>query len=531
MYKILLVDDEDLIRSAIANIIDWPSVGITEILQAEDGELGLEMARTHRPDIVLTDIRMPFMDGLEMAKYITAELPYTKIIVLTGHDEFDFALSSIKLGITDYIVKPISAENLRIVIGKAIAKLKEERRIKKTQQKLRSQLRQSLPLLKEKVLNQLIAGKIGDDLLKEKLEYTELRLDFKTCTVCIVEAGSYQHQNMEDYEMMNMMLKTSLENAFGQKAVVFSNYNNQHILLVLDLPKDDYEARSRLHEQFTRHNDQFKETQECYINTAIGITVDCSKKLPESYQTARHALSYNTALGNDIVFDFLELGYKSSEFIFPRSQVEEIVKSAYLNIPYEQSLGDLIEYLAGCKNLTAEHLKIISFEIVTQINKTLLQTDFNMDTEGRRSVYDACNTATLTDFESCMRAYLSDIYTFLSENKQTRKQLLIQNAKQYIEENYDNPDLNLNMVAGHIFINPTYLSALFKKEAGLSFVDFITQTRIENAKILLTRENTKSYEVAQKTGYQDPHYFSVCFKKQTGMSPSEYKKMTVCADD
>ena len=531
MYKILLVDDEDLIRNAIANIIDWPSIGITEILQAEDGELGLEMARAHRPDIVLTDIRMPFMDGLEMAKYITAELPYTKVIVLTGHDEFDFALSSIKLGITDYIVKPISAENLRTVISKAVSKLKEERRRKQTQQKLRSQLRQSLPLLKEKVLNQLIAGKIKKETLAEKLEYTELKLDYATYTVCIIEAGSYQYQNIEDDEMMNIMLKTSLKNNFGQDSIVFSNYNNQHILLFPGLAENDYESRNALHQRFTKHHDAFKETQECYINTAIGITVNCIEEIPESYATAKHALSYNTALGNDIFFDFLELGYKSNEFIFPHNQIEEIVKSAYLNIHYEQPLNDLVRYLSGCKNLTAEHLQIISFEIVTQINKTLLQTDFSIKRDGGTSIYKSCNITSLADFEKCTQEYLSDIYTFLSENKHTRKQLLIQNAKQYIEENYANPDLNLNMVAGHIFINPTYLSALFKKEAGLSFVDFITQTRIKNAKLLLAHENTKSYEVAQKVGYQDPHYFSVCFKKQAGMSPSEYKKITGCSND
>lgn len=531
MYKILLVDDEDLIRNAIATVIDWPSIGITEILQAEDGELGLEMARTHRPDIVITDIRMPFMDGLEMSKYITAELPYTKIIILTGHDEFDFALSSIKLGITDYIVKPISAENLLAVINKTVSSLQEERRIKRMQQKIRNQLRQSLPLLKEKVLNQLISGKIDPETLEEKLEYTELKLDFNTCTVCISQAGSYVHQSIEDYEMMNIMLKSSLEAYFGQEAIVFSNYNNQHILLLRDLPANDYEARSQLHQKFAEHNDKFKKAQECYINTAIGITVDSIKKIPESYATSKHALSYKTALGNDIVFDFLELGYKSSEFIFPRDQIEEIVKSAYLNIHFEQSLADLTQYLSNCKNLTAEHLQIISFEIVNQINKTLLQTDFNLNADSYQSVYKACNITTLADFEKCIQEYLGDIYSFLSENKQTRKQLLIQNAKQYIEDHYDNPDLNLNMVAGHIFINPTYLSALFKKEAGLSFVDFITQTRIEKAKVLLVQENTKSYEVAQKTGYQDPHYFSVCFKKHTGLSPSEFKKKSVQPND
>lgn len=525
MYKILLVDDEDLIRNAIAAIIDWQSIGITEILQAEDGELGLELARKHRPDIVLTDIRMPFMDGLEMSKYIAAELPYTKIIILTGHDEFEFAVSSIKLGITDYIVKPISAENLLAVMSKVVDKLQEERKLKKTQQRLRSQLRQSLPLLKEKVLNQLIVGHLGKEDLNEKMEYTELKLDFKTYTLCILEAGSYQHQNIEDVEMMNMMLKSSLENFFMQDGIIFSTYNNQHILLLKDLPVNDYESRNLLQQKLNEHNDKFRQTQDCYVNTAIGATVDSIDKIPESFQTAKHALSYNTALGNDIIFDFLELGYKSTEFVYPRKHVEEIVKSAYLNIDFKPSLSELIQYLSCCKNLTAEHLQIISFEIVTQINKTLIQADYSLRMDEYQTIYKACGIGTLNDFEKCMREFLFEVYTLFAENKQTRKQLLIQNAKQYIEENYSNPDLNLNMVASHVFINPTYLSALFKKESGMSFVDFITQTRIEKAKILLAQEDTKSYEAALKCGYQDPHYFSVCFKKQTGMSPSEYKKM------
>jgi two-component system, response regulator YesN len=524
MYKILLVEDEDLIRDAIANILDWPAIGITEIFQAEDGELGLELARKHRPDIVLTDIRMPFMDGLEMAKYIAQELPYTKIIILTGHDEFDFAVSSIKLGITDYIMKPISAENLSTVINKTVLKLQEERRTKRNQQKLRNQLRQSLPLLKEKILNQIITSSISPNKLNEKLEYTELQLDFNTFTVCIVELGTYDDLSVEDSEMMNMMLKGSLENYLGQDAIVFSNYKSQQIILLRDLPMDDYETRAQVHQRFFEHHNGFKEKQACYLNTSIGITVDSMEKISESYETAKHALSYKTALGNDLLFDFLELGYKSPEFEYPRELVDEIVKSAYLNIHYQTSLTEMKKYLSLCKNLTAEHLRVLAFEIVTHVNKALLETDYNLGEDSYQAIYKACNIATLTDFEKCITEYLDKIYSFFLENKQTRKQLLIQNAKQYMEDNYENPDLNLNMVASHIFINPTYLSALFKKEAGVSFVDFLTQIRIEKAKFYLAQENTKSYEAALKSGYQDPHYFSVCFKKQTGMSPSEYKK-------
>lgn len=524
MFKILLVDDEDLIRNAIATIINWQSIGVTEILQAEDGEMGLEMARRHRPDIVLTDIRMPFMDGLEMSKHIVAELPYTKVIILTGHDEFEYAVSSIKLGITDYIVKPISAENLMTVMSRAVAKLQEERKIKMTQQKIRSQLRQSLPLLKEKLLNQLISSKINRETFFEKLEYTELDLNYKTYTVCIIEAAFRQTQSMEDDEMVHLLLKSSLESAFQKYGIVFSNYSNQHIVLLRDLPADDYEVRSSFQRKFYDHHDQFRQTQECTINTAIGITVESLERIPESYETARHALSYKTALGDDMLFDFLELGYKSNDFSFPADLIEEIVKSAYLNIDYQASLSELLQYLANCKNLSAEHLQVLSFEIVTQINKALLQTDYNINLDGYQTIYKACKISKLAEFEQCIREYLKAIYKFFMENKQTRKQLLIQNVKQYIEKYYSDPDLNLNTVAGHVFINPSYLSALFKKEAGISFVDYITQVRIEKAKLFLAQDDIKSYEAAQKAGYEDPHYFSVCFKKQTGMSPSEYRK-------
>ncbi len=524
MFKILLVDDEDLIRGAIATIINWESIGVTEILQAEDGETGLEMARRHRPDIVLTDIRMPFMDGLEMAKYIVAELPYTKVIILTGHDEFEYAVSSIKLGITDYIVKPISAENLMAIMSRAIAKLHEERKTKMAQQKIRNQLRQSLPLLKEKLLNQLLSSKIDTETFFQKMEYTELDLNFKTYTVCIVEAAFRQMQTMEDDEMVHLLLKNSLEAAFRQYGIIFSNYSNQHIVLLRDLPVDDYELRSSFQQKFYDHHDQFRLMQECTINTAFGATVDRLERIPESYETARHALSYKTALGDDMLFDFLELGYKSNDFVFPSDLIQEVVKAAYLNIDYQASLSELLQYLANCKNLSAEHLQVLSFEIITQINKALLQTDYNINLDGYQTIYKACGIGKLAEFEKCIREYLDAIYKYFMENKQTRKQLLIQNVKQYIEKCYSDPNLNLNTAASHVFINPSYLSALFKKEAGISFVDFITQVRIEKAKLFLAQEDIKSYEAAQKAGYEDPHYFSVCFKKQTGMSPSEYRK-------
>ncbi|MEG2203357.1 MAG: response regulator, partial [Christensenellaceae bacterium] len=127
MYKLLIVDDEELVRNAVVNIIDWNSINITEVMQAEDGELALDIANQFRPDIILTDIRMPFMDGLEMARQVHEILPETKIVILTGHDEFEYAVKSIKLGITDYIVKPISAENLLQTMNKIVRSLGHER--------------------------------------------------------------------------------------------------------------------------------------------------------------------------------------------------------------------------------------------------------------------------------------------------------------------------------------------------------------------------------------------------------------------
>ncbi|MEG2520276.1 MAG: response regulator [Christensenellaceae bacterium] len=523
MYKLLIVDDEELVRNAVVNIIDWNSINITEVMQAEDGELALDIANQFRPDIILTDIRMPFMDGLEMARQVHEILPETKIVILTGHDEFEYAVKSIKLGITDYIVKPISAENLLQTMNKIVRSLGHERSQKLLQQKMRTQLRQSLPLLKEKMLNQMITSKAVLD--EQQMQYLDIDLHYNTYTVCVFSAGVEHEQGIEDFEVLNMILKQSLENCFNKSDIVFSNYKNQHIVILKDLSTADYDARANLHRLIEEHNQKFKDEYHCYINTGIGTTVTSISELPLSYSSAQHVMSYNTALGNDIIFDFIDLGYKSPEFVFPKELIEELLKTVYLNINCEESLDKLIDFLAGCKNLTSYNLQLLCFEIINNINKMLLEIDPALDIREYETIlHDTYAIKTIQNFKVLIGEFLHTIFHLFNDKKQSRKQLIVHNAKQYIEKNYASTDLNLNTVANNVFISPSYLSALFRKETHMSFVDFITQIRIEKAKEFLAASDARTYEVALKSGYQDPHYFSVCFKKQTGLSPSEYKK-------
>ena len=525
MYKILIVDDEEFIRSAIVNIIDWNSIGFDEVYEAEDGELAYEIAIEKRPDVILTDIRMPFMDGLELSEKISNQLPNTKILILSGHDEFEYAKQALQIGVLDYIVKPIRAETLKQIMITTKQQLDDENKRREEFTRIKRQLRNSLPLLKEKFYQLLISDKLNINEIEKRASYLQIDLSKCTFTVCVFEVTDFEKStDIEDMEINNISISNILTELIGKCGIVFSDLSSHHVVLYFDLEPDDLEQREVLHEITKKVSHKLEPMHSHSITTGIGNTVSSVADIHHSYKDALHALEYKVAFGKGNVFDIIDLGYRNTDSYFPVKKINNLIATVRLGIGYKETMNELFQHLYMQKEISADNLRIILYEIINGMQKLLIETKVCDSLE--YNIYnDIMRAQTINEVKPLIESYLNDVHTSIHSGKNNKKRQLIERAKIYINENYNDPELNLSTTANAIFLSPSYFSVLFKKETGKTFIDYMTKTRMEKSKELLRLRDLKAYEIAQKVGYNDPHYFSIAFKKYTGYTPSKYRQL------
>ena len=526
MCKILIVDDEDFIRKAIVSILDWETIGFSTILEAEDGELAYEIAMEQHPDVILTDIRMPFMDGLELSQKISESLPNTKILILTGYDEFEYAKSALKIGVLDYIVKPIKSDDLEKVMIRTKNLLDREKKKRIELTRFKRQLRRSLPLLKEKFFHSLIYNKLTVGEIEKRSEYLGIDIKHDTFTVCSFETSqSSKQKEIEDIEINNISINNYISELVNTNGIVFNDLSGRHVLIYFNLTPNDLDQREVLHNIAKNIEGHFSKNDDFVVTTGFGNTVSAVEDIYKSYDDALHALCYKVCFDKGNIFDIIDLGYRHSGSFFPVEQIKELLSLIRLGIEYQAAFDSLFVHLYAQKEISIENLRIILYEIVNGIQKILMETESNDKID--YSIYDNILKAqTISEVKPIMQDFFEQSYENLHSNRASKKHQLIENAKKYIEENYSDAELNLDTIANYVYLSASYLSVLFKKETGENFIDYLTTVRMKHAKSMLRLHDFKTYEIAQKVGYSDPHYFSIVFKKYTSYTPSSFKQLT-----
>ena len=523
MYKILIVDDDDFVRKAVIDLIPWDEIGFDKILEAPDGELALEMAIENRPDIILTDIRMPFMDGLELLMNIREIMPDTKVLILSAHDEFDYAKKAMTLGVTDYIVKPIRKESLINILKKTASQITKEKKQKETQIKMKKQLRQSLPLLRQNFLNSLVRGKVEKEEIEKRLDYLSLKFPSDYYTVCVFETDKKDNllsdESYEDHELVKMSILSIMEESTLGNAIAFTSFNENNILVFFD--DSNGTRRKILHDTLNYIQEKIVSNLGETVTIGVGSRVKGLSNLQISYNQAKSMLEYKVAKGENNILDIQILGLMKSENYYPIHEIEKLIKSIKLNKDFVKEINNLFSDIENNISISSSNLKVLMNEIVSGINKILIQfgEDALFDIYAKIDHIDTIENAKLL-----LINYAKEISDKIHTKMISKKQLLIEKAKEYLKENFGDSTISLNQVAQSIYISPSYLSMLFKKETGKSFVDYLTRLRLEKAMEYLRFDNLKTYEIAEKTGYNDSHYFCVSFKKHTGFTPSEYRK-------
>ena len=518
-YTILLVDDEEEVIQAIIRKINWEELGFSVVGYADNGIKALEMIEESQPDVVMTDIKMPYMDGMELCSHIRREYPAMKIVLFTGFDEFEYAKEAVHLEVEEYILKPVNSVELINIFTKLKIKLDQEISERRSMEKLEHYYTESLPLLQANFCSTLIEGRIHEDELQKYLSDYQISLPGPLyCCLVIHMSSSQIPENMNSLFLAASVQKQA-EDRLGKrwKAKCFP-----------------YLGNSVLFAQINNENEIAELTDDCdrMMGTVVtvGIGQVCSQilDLAQSYNAAREAVSYRAVYGASRAINIKEIAPKESgEPCFTNDmELLNLFKKIRLNSEEEivEAVDQYIESISfPLKSLQQHHVVIM--ELVTALFRFSVNND--IAAEGVGGDIGILYGKLLELEPDALRKWLTDISLCFSENLVTARsrstQSFVSKAKEHVRSQYADVQLSLAQICERLGVSNSYFSTVFKKETGKSFVSYVTDYRMEQAARLLIETNEKSYVIAQKVGYTDPNYFSYVFKRKFGVSPSKYR--------
>jgi two-component system response regulator YesN len=529
MYKLLLVDDEEEVRKGIVKKINWQEYGFEISGEAENGREALDLAEKLNPDLVLTDIKMPFMNGLELAEVLKKSCPTTKVIIITGFDDFDYARKAIGLNVIEYILKPVSSQDLITLLKKVKIQLDEEFSQKENINNLQNHYFNSLPILREKLLTSLITGQLKKDELLAKAKSYNIDIEGNLFLISVIHIDKRSEILFEKRELLNLALMDSLTEAFAknQRASIFIHNERVIIISVFDDATDDI----AMHDTGIA----LEETRICvekYLKITItaGIGTFCRDitQIVSSYQNAMAALDYRFVLGNNRIICIEDLEPQAAnKIIFTETNEHDL--NTCIKVGNEKNLLDTIDGLFSDIIETKASYKdyqVYLLEMLTTIVKTAKQLDVDMIHlfgENYNIFSELYKHNDIKDVKRWLYHICTTVMKHISNDRLDSTKSLMEQAKVFAQEHYRESDITINMVCKNLHISSTYFSALFKKETKMTFMSYLFQIRMDAAKDLLKNTNLKAFEISEKVGYSEPNYFSYCFKKQFGVSPSEYR--------
>ena len=534
--KVFLVEDEYIVREGIKNNIDWEKNGYDFCGEASDGELAFPMISEKRPDIVITDIRMPFMDGIELSRMIKEEYPEIKIIILSGHEEFEYAKAAIQIGVEEYLLKPINGEELLQVVNRVAQKIKEEKDSRETPQEGEGD--ENFEHEKRQLLSSLIDDNASLSDAMEQGKKIQLNLMAQCYNIMMLKLQrknkeqGFSQRILELYKTMEEILKEQ-----DGQSIVFDRAPEGKVILFMGSGEE--EIRQNMDAFAGRFREILPEYEDVTYFGSIGIPVMRLRELGESYDAASHGFSYrfltepNQIVDNNTVFDQTREEKTFSCSIgsvdiqnLDKQKIESFLKGGEMDEiqffveEYMKNTGD-----AGKNSMIFR--QYIVMDMFFAASHFLAQI-----TDGREQLGEPFESPEqmqkiVSDLEATV-AYIKDLFTKVMQvrDAQTTEHNsdVVENAKKYISENYHDEELTLNTVAHEVNVSPNHLSAMFSQKTGQTFVKYLTDVRMHRAKELLKCTSKRSNEICEEVGYRDPHYFSPLFKKTVGWSPMQYRE-------
>ncbi|MDC7288214.1 response regulator [Blautia schinkii] len=526
MLKVLVIDDEKLVRQMVIRCIDWEEIGLCIVGEASSARMGQELIDELEPDIVFMDVRMPSMDGLTCSRLVLEKHPHIKILILSGHDEFEYASEGIRIGVFDYLLKPVNAGELRNAAIKARDAILEECDHRKEFERFKEELEKHSNYIKDRQLSALVRSRTPQQYL-ESLSYFGVEIKNTVFQAALVEikpkiSSLYE----EDKILLKMHAGKIIEDYYGDMPGVFVFDSGADWLILLN-----NESEAAVYEHARDLKQYLENNTEAQVCIGVGNVYTELDKIRESYREAKDALKCRFVSGEEMVICFRDI-YPYYDTDSATGMSEDVIHELgnAIRISDVVKAGELLdETLDYLKKTGRERDKVLIFsvEILAEIMKVLSELKVNIQSELLNYPTVIEGVFSLNTFEE-VRVYIKKIVqeaciTIRAEMSDKEKNL-VHKVKDYITDHYYQEDISLNLLAQQYYVNPSYLSRVFKEKTGTTFTGYLFEIRMKEAENLVLSTDLKAYEIAERVGISDSHYFSSCFKKYTGVSVAEYKK-------
>ncbi|MEW9700249.1 response regulator [Paenibacillus sp. SI8] len=525
MQKIIIVDDEQIFREYLRTALDWETYGFEICAEAKNGLEALEEVEKHLPDIALVDITMPFMDGLSLTEILKERFPSTSVVLITGHNEFDYARKAVKLGVEDYILKPFSKDELMLTLLK----------LQKEHQKVReekSTLKENLQLMKESFLNHLLSADYNHSEAETELKLQQFGESFEApCFVvaCIEIDNMDQRWNKVSERLLWKYAVTNILNEALEESenhLIFNGPEGRIICLVEhhsaiagEIPVlSGYEKLCFLIKKYLKFT----------ITVGVGRSQAGYRGIRTSYQEALESLQNKFVLGSDRVIAYGTPSLEAGNQVFYPAEAHEdlLVQLRMQNLDHVNKKLEEIFHSIRERRLSLDYTYVISMGLISVCLSYVTEAGHPIEDCFGEGFYPYSEIKKMESVEATLdwiKQLFKQAIDYAGKHRKTRSSKIAQSAKEYIETSYADPGLQLEQIAQQVFINSSYLRAVFKKEIGMTVTDYVTHVRMQKAKELLGKGNIRLADVAELIGFSDPSYFSKSFKKFFGYSPSEYE--------
>ena len=543
MVKVYLVEDEIIIRQSIKNSIDWEKEGYEFVGDASDGELALPVILKEKPDILITDIRMPFMDGLELSRMVKAELPDIKIVILSGYDDFEYAKQAIKIGVAEYLLKPVSSAVLLEHLSEIAEKVRDEREDLALKKVYYQEMQENEELIKMKFLGELISGKLSLADAMEKGKRFHMNLSGPFYRIILFKFIQEDHVQAEQSEALAEAYEAVGGYVDRFRDVFRFQRGVEGWAFLLTSVEEDMETQTKAFIEGLKSVIAPFDTLTWF--GGIGSEVARIRELRYSFREADKAFAGRFVQEPNQIISVEQLNFEQQDNEFDANIFGEINQFNQI-ITRFLSNGSLeeVESFVGAlfTEISEDHFRSLMIRqyIIMDIYATVLtfckklRKDAGVEgevygqwegiRENEKILKLAVTTAESVDD---IKDYIGTLLDHAIELRNTvsgrRYSDIIQTAKERIEQDYMSEDISLNSVAAEVCMSPSYFSSVFSKEMGKTFIEYLTEVRMEKAKQYLACSSMKTSEISYEVGYKDPHYFSYIFKKTQGCTPKEYR--------
>jgi two-component system response regulator YesN len=535
MYNLLIVDDDEITREGISRFVIKNFPDINAVWTAPDGEEGLALFEEHHPDFIFTDIKMPRMDGLEFIEHLRQDGYQPRVIILSDYENFSYAQSAVRLGVEDYLTKPIMPAQILDVTRKLISKQDEHDRFLKNVRELMGKYHENLPVLRERFFNSLINTLPYESFDEQRVRLRAQRVDidlsasFYTVAVLRVSSERFSSENELPAEQFTAFFATSSANIFPANLRVYDIVlgKTDIALIILSNSPDQNELFKIVNISLNKLLIYARKYVNIVVDGALGRQYNQIEGIRRSFSDALEVLeSLENCPEDGLIRNYGDITpYKNflKGVVLTKPEVALLHGVKYQ--PYDRCVeyaDQLFVMLKSFWPFHSDYVKSYFLKLAVLIWRDL-QNANNDESDFKVDFSALLATDEMTTCIQWFRLFLRMVIENYEHMNEEKGDTLLNKARRIMLDNLSNSEFNIDDVASQLYISSSYLRQIFKKQSSESFVEYLTHIRMEKALELLQNSNLKIQDVAEQAGFSNQRYFAVCFKKYYGKTPTEYR--------